>query len=150
MNYKTETKVAKQVLRVMKSAAAAPLKKAGVPSAMSKEAASSILDNAIGGRQKAVNESTNGTPGIRATVAVNSGAIVAGHGLQGRATLSTSPLHFQTKERIRRMDSPGASLEISLPVVSGKNMELNVGAQFKVEKGREPEGRLSAGLKGKF
>lgn len=152
MNHKTENRLGKQTHRMLKSAVAAPLKKMGVPSPIRKEASAIMVDNALGIKKSAssTHSEAKTSTGVRTSITINSGGVIAGHGIQGKATLNTNPLQFQAKETIRRMSAPSASLEVSLPIMSDDKLKINASGQYRIEQNRKPESRFSVEAKSTF
>ena len=152
MNHKTENRLGKLTHRMLKSAVAAPLKQMGVSSPIRKEASAIMVDNTLGVRKStsSTHAEVKTNTGFSSSIAVNSGSVIAGHGIQEKATLSTEPLKFQAKETIRRMSAPSASLEFSAPLISNDNLKVNAAGQFRIEQRRKPESRFSIEAKSSF
>ena len=118
MNRKQQQKTGKAVIKAMKSAMASPLKKAGLDSGSSKQAAAVIVNNAFGVKSaaQAADNKAFALSNPSATLQVNSGKVAAGHGVRGQVTVSGAPLGIQNKMSVRSMSSPNASIEINLPI----------------------------------
>ena len=111
-----------------------------------------MVDNTLGVRKNtsSTHAEAKTNTGFSSSIAINSGNLIAGHGIQGKATLSTEPLKFQTKETIRRMSAPSASLEFSAPLISNDHLKVNAAGQFRIEQSRKPENRFSIEAKSSF
>lgn len=149
MNRKQQQKTGKAVIKAMKSAMASPLKKAGLDSGSSKQAAAVIVNNAFGIKSaaQAADNKAFALSNPSATLQVNSGKVAAGHGVRGQVTVSGAPLGIQNKMSVRSMSSPNASIEINLPIVNKKNFSVHVGGSVKLERHRSPEYKVKGEAK---
>ena len=149
MNNKQQQKTGKIIVRTTKSIVASPLKKNGLDSGISKEAAATIVNNVFG--IKSAEPAPNNAAFVPAkpsvTMQVNSGNVVAGYGARGQVTVNSDPLRIQKKASIRTMSSPNTSIEYNLPIMSRENFSVHVGGAVKVERHRRPEYKAKAEIK---
>lgn len=152
MNHKTENKIGKIAHKGLTSAVASSMKRGGLNSQASKQAASVLVKNMTGVKSGAPNSHQPSSASLKpkVSVQVNSGNIAAGFGVRGKAVLSTHPLEMRQKASIRTMTSPNASIELNMPVINKEHFSVQVGGTVKFEKDRKPEYGVKGELNAKF
>ena len=151
MNHKAENKISKVALKGMKSVVASSLKKSGLDSGSSKQAASVIVNNTIGVKSETSHPLRGSVPSHpKVTVQVNSGNLAAGFGVRSKTTLGHDPLRLQNRASVRSMPSPSASVEIDMPIVNKEHLQMQVGGSVKVEKNRKPAYGVRGEIRARF
>lgn len=133
----------------METGASSAMKPTGLDSGIRKQAASVMINRALGLKPNTGTPSYT-TPAPSVSIQANTGNIAAGHGIRGKASLGHDPLRFQQNASIRTMASPNASIELNLPIASKEHFHMKVGASAKIEKNKKPEFRVEGKIKADF